>query len=297
MAAITEQLKSSLKLGLDTAHLVLVQNTPLSIRFRFDERRFDVDGAYDIRHDIVKSRLDKAQVKGGKERLTQPGKIAIVYSHPEEASEMYRHIQFMQAEDYLREEIERLELEDLPGVQGLKALRVSVNLQSEKMLETSRFARMNEMTELHSGIPPRTVDDKRTSQREEGATVASLDRACLGRDVMKNPFISLLRSKHVCPWWLCFTFDNFLRPYFHDPEKMLKGYIREGDTVLDVGPGMGYFTIPMARMVGETGKVIAADVQQRMLTFLESKAEKVGLARRIEPRLVSQTSLGIRGAN
>ena len=110
---------------------------------------------------------------------------------------------------------------------------------------------------------------------------------------MKNLLISLLRSKHVCPWWLCFTFDNFLRPYFHDPEKMLKGYIREGDTVLDVGPGMGYFTIPMARMVGETGKVIAADVQQRMLTFLESKAEKVGLARRIEPRLVSQTSLGI----
>ena len=126
MATITEQLKASLKLSLDTAHLVLVQNTPLSIRFRFDERRFDVDGAYDIRHDIIKSRLDKAQVKGGKERLTQPGKIAIVYSHPEEAAEMRRHIQFMQAEDYLTEEIEKLELEDLPGVQGLKALRVGV---------------------------------------------------------------------------------------------------------------------------------------------------------------------------
>ncbi|MCG6537276.1 MAG: class I SAM-dependent methyltransferase, partial [Syntrophales bacterium LBB04] len=110
---------------------------------------------------------------------------------------------------------------------------------------------------------------------------------------MKNPFISLLRSKHVCPWWLCFTFDNFLRPLFHDPVRMLKGYIREGDTVLDVGPGMGYFTIPMARMVGETGKVIAADVQQRMLTFLESRAKKAGLARRIEPHLVSQESLGI----
>jgi ubiquinone/menaquinone biosynthesis C-methylase UbiE len=110
---------------------------------------------------------------------------------------------------------------------------------------------------------------------------------------MKNPFISLLRSRHVCPWWLCFTFDNFLRPHFHDPEKMLKDYIREGDTVLDVGPGMGYFTIPMARMVGESGKVIAADVQQKMLAFVESKAEKVGLAQRIEPRLVSQNSLGI----
>ena len=111
---------------------------------------------------------------------------------------------------------------------------------------------------------------------------------------MKNPLEFLfVRSKHVCPWWLCFTFDNFLRPLFHDPEKMLKGCIREGDTALDVGPGMGYFTVPMARMVGETGKVIAADVQQRMLSFLQSKAEKAGLAKRIEPRLASQESLGI----
>jgi ubiquinone/menaquinone biosynthesis C-methylase UbiE len=110
---------------------------------------------------------------------------------------------------------------------------------------------------------------------------------------MKNPFISLVRSEHVCPWWLCFTFDNFLRPLFHDPVRMLKGYIREGDTVLDVGPGMGYFTIPMARMVGETGKAIAADVQQKMLTLLVSRAKKAGLAQRIEPHLVSQASLGI----
>lgn len=112
---------------------------------------------------------------------------------------------------------------------------------------------------------------------------------------MQNPFISLIRSRHVCPWWLCFTFDNFLRPLFHDPEKMLKGYIRDGDTVLDVGPGMGYFTLPMARMVGETGKVIAADVQQKMLSFLESRAEKVGLSQRIETLLVSHNSLGIHG--
>jgi ubiquinone/menaquinone biosynthesis C-methylase UbiE len=110
---------------------------------------------------------------------------------------------------------------------------------------------------------------------------------------MKNPFISLVRSKHVCPWWLCFTFDNFLRPLFHDPVRMLEGYIREGDTVLDVGPGMGYFTIPMAKMVGETGKVIAADVQQRMLTFLESRAKKAGLTQQIETQLVSQEFLGI----
>ena len=70
---------------------------------------------------------------------------------------------------------------------------------------------------------------------------------------MRNPFISLLRSRHVSPWWLCFHLRQFSAGLFSRPEKMLKGYIREGDTVLDVGPGMGYFTIPMARMVGETG--------------------------------------------
>jgi hypothetical protein len=101
MAWHTEQLKSSLKVPLDTAHLILVQDTPLSIRFRFDEKRFDVDGAYDVRHEIIKSRLDKAFVKGGGERLTQPGKIAIVYSHPEEAKEMRHHIEFLQSEGYL----------------------------------------------------------------------------------------------------------------------------------------------------------------------------------------------------
>ena len=63
--------------------------------------------------------------------------------------------------------------------------------------------------------------------------------------------------------------------------------------MLDVGPGMGYFTIPMARMVGGTGRVIAADVQQRMLTFLESRAKKAGLAQRIAPHLASQESLGV----
>lgn len=127
----TEQLKASLKVPLDTAHLILVQATPLSIRFRFDEKRFDVDGAYDIRHEIIKSRLDKAVVKGGKERLTQPGKIAIVYSHPEEAAEMRRHIDFLKAEGYLTGKLENLELEPLPGVHGLRSLRIGVNLESQ----------------------------------------------------------------------------------------------------------------------------------------------------------------------
>jgi hypothetical protein len=141
MAWQTEQLKSTLKVPLDAAHLILVQDSPLSIRFRFDEKRFDVDGTYDIRHEIIKSRIDKAVVRGGTERLTQPGKIAIVYSHPEEAREMRRHIRFLQSEGFLNGELETLDLEELPGIQGLKSLRVGINLESSAISERLRQMR------------------------------------------------------------------------------------------------------------------------------------------------------------
>jgi len=92
-----------LPVPLETTHLVLVQHTPLSIRFRFDEKRFDVDGAYDIRYEIVKKRIDKAVVAGTTERLTQPGKIAIVYSQPGEAQEYRSYIEYLQSLGYLTE--------------------------------------------------------------------------------------------------------------------------------------------------------------------------------------------------
>jgi hypothetical protein len=129
----TEQLKSITEVPLEATHLILVHNTPLSIRFRFDEKRFDVDGAYDVAHEIVRSRIDKAMVKGGEERLTQPEKIAIVYSRPEEAREMIRHIDFLRAEGYVKGETESLDLENLQGVHGLKALRIAVNLESSAL--------------------------------------------------------------------------------------------------------------------------------------------------------------------
>jgi len=131
MVWYTELLKPDMPIPLDTAHLILIQNTPLSIRFRIDEKRFDVDGAYDIRHEIIKSRIDKAVVKESHERLTQPGKIAVVYGHPAEAREMRRHLAFLRSEKYLTDDWEELELEDMPGVQGLRALRVNVNLDAQ----------------------------------------------------------------------------------------------------------------------------------------------------------------------
>ncbi len=86
---------------------------------------------------------------------------------------------------------------------------------------------------------------------------------------------------HVCPWWFCFSFDNVARKLFHDPQRILKPYVMPGWTVLDVGPGMGYFTITLARLVGESGKVIAADLQQKMLEGVDRRAAKVGVRDRI----------------
>ncbi|MCF8039175.1 MAG: GAF domain-containing protein [Desulfohalobiaceae bacterium] len=135
MAGLAEHFKSSLKIPLDIAHLILVQNNPLSIRFRYDEKRFDVDGAYDVRQEIIKSRLDKAEIKDSGERLTQPGRVAVIYSSRGEAQEMKKHIDYLRAEGYFKGETEQLRLTDLPGVQGLKALRAEVNLQSKALAE------------------------------------------------------------------------------------------------------------------------------------------------------------------
>jgi hypothetical protein len=115
---------------LEISHLILAQDSPLTIRFRPDERRFEVQGAYDIRHEIIKKRIDKAQVKNTAERLTHPGKIAIVYSQRQEGAEYLEYIDYLQTAGYLLPEVEDVDLEDLQGAQGLKALRAAVNLEA-----------------------------------------------------------------------------------------------------------------------------------------------------------------------
>ena len=129
IAARTERIAGELPLPLRATHLVLVQHAPLSIRFRFDEKRFDVDGAYDIRYEIVKKRIDKALVKGTAERVTQPGRLAIVYGQPVEAQEYRGYLEYLRHLGYIHDEVEELELEDLQGVHGLRALRVTVALR------------------------------------------------------------------------------------------------------------------------------------------------------------------------
>ena len=135
IAWITEQLKGELKVPLETAHLILASHATLSIRFRFEEKRFDVDGAYDVRHEIIKSRLDKAMVKGRTERLTQPGVIAVVFSQPHEGREVRRHMEFLVSKGYLKGDVESLDVEALPGVQGLRAMRGNVDLDSPAVAE------------------------------------------------------------------------------------------------------------------------------------------------------------------
>jgi hypothetical protein len=129
IAARAERLTAGLPLPLQVTHLVLVQHAPLSIRFRADEKRFDVDGAYDIRYEIVKKRIDKALVKGTQERVTQPGRIAIVYSQPSEAAEYRGYLDYLRHLGYVGGEVEDLELEELQGVHGLRALRATVTLR------------------------------------------------------------------------------------------------------------------------------------------------------------------------
>lgn len=118
--------KDKLPVALDVASMILAFNGSLSLRFRMDEKRFDVDGTYNARYEVVKKRVDKANIKGTEERITQPGKISIIYSQKEDEEEYLKYIGFLQHQKLLGDEIEILDLEDLQGVTGLKALRVNV---------------------------------------------------------------------------------------------------------------------------------------------------------------------------
>ncbi len=128
IAARVDRLKARLPVALDTTNLILVQHTPLAIRFRFDEKRFDVDGAYNARYEIIKRRIDKALIQGTTERLTQPGRIAIVYSQRGEGAEYRDYLEYLQQLGYLGSVIEDLEVEAVPGSPSMRALRVEIDL-------------------------------------------------------------------------------------------------------------------------------------------------------------------------
>lgn len=123
---LVKRISTDLPVPLTTAQLIFVYNNPLSIRFQMDEKQFDVDGAYNVRYEILKKRIDKAVVKGVGERLTQSGKIAVVWLQEKDRLEYLKYLHHLQDEGFISEDIEELELEKLQGADGLKALRATV---------------------------------------------------------------------------------------------------------------------------------------------------------------------------
>ena len=81
---------------------------------------------------------------------------------------------------------------------------------------------------------------------------------------------------YVCPWWLCFSFDNFTRPWYQNPNKIMAPFVKSGFKVLDVGSGRGYYTLPLASLVQPEGFVYALDIQKEMLDILKKIAERKG---------------------
>ncbi|MGA9364165.1 MAG: class I SAM-dependent methyltransferase [Bacteroidota bacterium] len=98
---------------------------------------------------------------------------------------------------------------------------------------------------------------------------------------------------HVCPWWIGYFLLSPLRRIAQDPGTILGPYVRAGMTVLEIGPGMGFFSLPLARLVGKEGRVICVDVQEKMLKKLKKRAAKVGVLERITATLAGEDSLRI----
>jgi 2-polyprenyl-3-methyl-5-hydroxy-6-metoxy-1,4-benzoquinol methylase len=91
-------------------------------------------------------------------------------------------------------------------------------------------------------------------------------------------------ADHVCPVWVGHLLASPLRRLLQDPARILSPHVREGMTALDAGCAMGFFSLPLARLVGPAGRVICVDLQQEMLDALARRASKAGLLSRLEPR-------------
>ena len=103
-----------------------------------------------------------------------------------------------------------------------------------------------------------------------------------------------MAEHRVCPWWVGYILASPIRKLAHDPAGILAPFVRPGMTVLEPGPGMGFFTLELARLVGPTGRVIAVDVQPKMIEALKRRARRAGLLDRIDARLASATSMGVK---
>ena len=133
MEAMYYQQQKDFPLPLEVASLILAYDIPITIQYRIDEKHFDVDGAYNVRYEMIKKRIDKAHIKGTNERLTQPHKLCVVFSSTAIEREYLAYFEFLKSKNYIGEHIEILELEELQGASGIKALRAELNPNLQKV--------------------------------------------------------------------------------------------------------------------------------------------------------------------
>ncbi len=145
------KLKPRLQVPLDVASLILVYNTSLAIRFRMDEKRFDVDGTYNARYEVIKKRIDKSYVKGSSERLTQPGKMVIVYSQKKDELEYLRYIKFLKSKGYFAGKVEIVQLQGVQGVAGLKAIRADILYKADNEASSEKTYTYQDLMEELEG--------------------------------------------------------------------------------------------------------------------------------------------------
>ncbi len=141
LARIAHQVGQNLPIKLQTAQLVVVQDLPITIEFRYDERRFDVRGGYSIRYELIKKRIDKATIKKTGERVTSPGMLVIVFSQTNEREEYKEYIHHLRENGLFSGDIETVGLADLSDVVGLEALRVRID---PKFLESGQYVNANQ---------------------------------------------------------------------------------------------------------------------------------------------------------
>lgn len=140
--------KNNLPVKLDVASLILVFNQPMSIRFRMDEKKFDVDGTYNARYEVVKKRVDKAFIKNTNKRITEPGILTIVYSQKEDEIEYLKYIKFLQHKRILDNNVQIVEVEDLQGVTGLKAIKVGVLYKNNNYSVSKTYYNYNDLMQV-----------------------------------------------------------------------------------------------------------------------------------------------------
>ena len=133
---------------LHIASLIMVYSNPMAIRYRMDEKQFDIDGAYNARYEIIKKRIDKAHIKGTDERITQPGKIIIIYTQASDLDEYLNYVSFLTYQGYIIGEAEQFDIQELQDVVGLNGLRVCVNYDHDQTEDDIRQKKNEEKEEV-----------------------------------------------------------------------------------------------------------------------------------------------------